>query len=136
MFFATYRQPDKDLIYQTRVEKPVTELEQWVPPQATYATYTAASHLLTEAAADYGKLYFYLDSKQQHLAQKRFPPTDKTRLEPNIYVWQKPPQILSEQDYTNLILTFADLWNLKDWYAQDFVTALQDKINQVRDKQL
>jgi hypothetical protein len=31
---------------------------------------------------------------------------------------------------TTLPQTFVDIWNLKDWYGQDFIKRLEEKINE------
>jgi hypothetical protein len=32
---------------------------------------------------------------------------------------------------TTLPQTFVDIWNLKDWYGQEFIKRLEEKINAI-----
>jgi len=51
---------------------------------------------------------------------------------PNIFILKKAKKD-NEYGKTNTIgQIFVDLWNLKEWYAGDFLKALEEKINKFR----
>lgn len=128
-YWATHRNLEKDTIYETYVGEPVSEIEGLVPNEAIFACYTSAKEILKEAPSDYSKVYFYFDENNLDVVKKRFPFNKSEN--PNLFVlkaysWQK--------DYgqaTSLPQTFVDLWNLSDWYAKDFLAALERRIDEL-----
>lgn len=117
LFWATHRNLNRDIIYQTRVEAPALEIEGLMPPNITYGAYSAARMLLKSASADYDKVYVYSDS-----LEKRFPQKAGA---PNIFALKSDPFL--KNGITTVSQTFVDLWNLPDWYAQDFLNDLKAK---------
>ncbi len=122
LFWATHRHLNHDIIYQTRVELPVLEIESLVPAGTIYAAYSAARRLLGTAPADYDKVYVYATRPDPF--QKRFLMPKK---DPNFFVLKADPRLAHFGPATPPSQTFIDLWNLSDWYAQDFLTALKEK---------
>jgi len=80
-FWASLRNLEKDIIYQTRIEATINELEGLIPSQAIYAGYSAANRMLKEPPADYSKVYFYADKEKLNEVLKRFPPVQKPKAE-------------------------------------------------------
>ena len=126
-YWASVRSFETDIIYQTTLHQPITELESLVPPQSIYACYSAARQILGEPPADYDKLYLYLPSHELPLMQQRFPSTKSSSS--NVFTLIQPSTMECYGNRTTLIQTFVDIWNLRDWYAKEFVTALEEKIN-------
>ena len=126
-YWASVRNLARDVIYQTRVDLPILEIEGQAPSDSVYACYSAARHVLGEPPADYAAVYFYLD--RDHLAQfqERFPPN--TDAPPNVIALRMPKNLPHTKEGTTLVQTFVDVWNLKDWYAKDFTRALEEKID-------
>ena len=120
LFWATHRVLIKDIIYETRVEQPVLEIEGLVDSKTIYGAYSAGRILLGTAPAEYDKVYVYADSKKN--LQQRFPPKPGRA---NFFVLKKD-QFLTGKT-TPVSQTFIDLWNLSDWFAADFLTALKEK---------
>jgi hypothetical protein len=126
-YWATHRNLERDVIYKTCVEEPISEIEGMIPDGAIFACYTSAGEILKEPLSDYSKVYFYFNKDNLNTVERRFP--FKKSANPNLFVlkesfWQK--------DYgqtSTLPQTFVDLWNLSDWYAGDFLTALERKID-------
>ncbi len=116
-FWATHRNLNKDIIYQTRVELPVLEIEGLVDNQTIFGSYSAARMHLGSAPADYDKVYVY-----SNFLEERFP--KKTGI-PNLFVLK--PDLFLKEKITSVPQTFVDLWNLSDWYAADFLKALKEK---------
>lgn len=125
-YWASVRNLQKDIIYQTYYQGNVLSIEGLLPPESIYACYSAAKKILKEPPADYSKVYFYLAEKRINSLVKRFPKIQAG--EANIFVLKEPPTMKNYGQITTLPQTFVDIWNLKDWYAQDFFQALEKKI--------
>jgi len=120
-YWASIRNLFKDIIYKTRVEKPVRKIESEMPP-VEFGAYSAYKFIFKDVPADYSEVYVYSNDKSLEEIKKRFTPNWKI---PNLFVIEK---------YFEGTLTFAqlfvDLWQLKEWYAKDFLTALEKRINE------
>ncbi len=123
--WATYRNLDKEIIYQTNVPLSLKEIESSVPDFAIFACYSAYSKKYNEEPADYDNIYIYADLKELEEIKKRFP-FKKGYV--NLTVLKKDPYLSSFGNITPDVQTFVDLWNLKDWYAKEFLNALKDKL--------
>jgi hypothetical protein len=126
-FWATHRNLEKDIIYKTWVNEPISEIEGLIPDGAILACYTAAKEMLKEPPADYSKVYFYFDEKNLETVKNRFP--FKKSENPNLIILKGYPWQRNYGQVTSLPQTFVDLWNLNDWYAKDFLIALERKID-------
>ena len=127
-YWATHRSFKKDIIYQTYVDLPVLEIEVLVPDGAILGCYTAAKNILNEPPADYSKVYFYFDENKLDIVKRRYVPTKGNN---NLFVLKTYPKQIDYGNVTSLPQTFTDLWNLNDWYAKDFLVALERKIDDV-----
>lgn len=122
LFWATHRKLERDIIYQTRVDEPVFEIEGLVPEATVYGAYSAARRLLGNPAADYDKVYLYALNREE--VRKRFPPREGVV---NLTCLRADPYLASFGPVTPPSQTYVDLWNLPDWYAEDFINALKEK---------
>ena len=121
--WASARNPEKDIVYQTRAEMPVQEIEKSLP-DITYAAYSAYKFRFKDVPADYSEVYVYASEEELKEIKKRFPPNDKN---PNLFVLKQ--QGLEKYPKTGTIAQiFVDLWNMKQWYASDFLKAMEQKI--------
>ena len=127
-YWATHRKLNKDIIYQTRIDLPVLEIEGLIPPQGIFAGFSAARQILNESPADYSKVFFYLNQKDIVLAQKRFPEA-KNKAQNNIFILKSYPGQINYGKTATIPQTFVDIWSLSDWYAKDFVANLEEKID-------
>ncbi len=122
-FWATTRNLAKDILYSTRAEMPVQKIEGSMPPGATFTAYSGYRFLFNEAPADYGEVYVYADEKTLEEIKKRFPekkgPSNIFVLETDAFM---PERIAPRAQI------YADLWNLKEWYAKDFLDALERRL--------
>jgi len=122
-FWATTRNLAKDIVYSTRAEMPVQKIEGSMPAGATFTAYSGYRFLFNESPADYGEAYVYADEKALEEIKKRFP---EKKGPPNIFVLVKdafmPERIAPKAQI------YADLWNLKEWYAKDFLDALERRM--------
>ncbi|MBI4139643.1 hypothetical protein HY483_01635 [Candidatus Woesearchaeota archaeon] len=121
-YWASKRNLHKDVIYSTRVEKPVRVIEKDASNNSIFTAYTAYKRQWGEVPADYSEIYMYDDEN----AKERYPPREGV---PNIYILKKDPLMRLYGKKTTIANTFVDLWNMKEWYAKEFVQALEVHIN-------
>jgi len=127
-FWASQRNLFKDILYSAAYDGSIKEIEGLIPPESIFACYSAASRILKEPSADYSKVYFYINKNHIAKTKERFPSLKK--LPHNIFAIKGPDIMKEYGSITTLPQTFADVWNLKDWYGQDFIKSLEDKINE------
>ncbi len=120
-YWASIRDVEKDIIYATRVDAPVSEIEKSMPPYIVYAAYSAYKFRFKGVPADYSEVYVYLaDDEVMEKIKKRFPPSKNT---PNFFVLRDGTGKMT------LANIFVDLWNMKEWYAKEFLVAAERKID-------
>ncbi len=121
--WATFRNINKDIIYQTRVEKPVTEIEGTMPSSAIFTAFSAFRLKFNETPADYDKVYVYGADFEE--IKKRFPPQKGNA---NLIVLKPDAELKTYGATAPLPQMYVDLWNLSEWYAKDFLNGLKEKI--------
>lgn len=121
-YWASIRDIKKDIIYATRAEMPVTEIEKSMPDNVTFAAYTAYKLMFNDVPADYSEVYVYGDET----IKERFP---EVKGPANLFVLKKDNAIDKYGKITTIANTFADLWNLKEWYAKEFIKAMEEKLH-------
>jgi hypothetical protein len=124
LLWATHRDLKKDILYATAVDMPAREIEGNMPPDAIFAAFSAYRLKYNDAPADYTEVYVYSQNIDE--IKKRFP---KTKGAPNLFVLKPDPFLSGFGPTTPDIQTFADLWNLPQWYARDYLTALKKRLN-------
>jgi predicted transcriptional regulator len=122
--WASIRNLEKDIIYSTRAEMPVQEIEKNLP-DITYATYTAYKFKLKDVPADYSEVYVYANEEELEEIKKRFPQNNKN---PNLFVLRKDENMNNYGKTGTTAQIFVDLWNLKEWYAHDFLKTLEQNL--------
>lgn len=122
--WATKRNLKREVIYETYSSEEVKEREGLMPAGIIFGAYSAYVRKFKETPpADYDKVYVYsLDSR---IIEKRFPPK-KGRS--NLFVLRGDKFLKNYGGLTPSPQIFADLWNLPDWYAKDFLEALRGKL--------
>ena len=120
--WASTRNLQKDIIFATRVEMPVKNIEKLMPDTIVFGAYSAYKFLFNDVPADYSEIYVYGD---EHL-KTRFPQSKGT---PNLFVLRKDTFIDNYGKTTTIAQTFVDLWNLKEWYAKEFIKALEARLH-------
>ena len=116
-YWASIRNIEKDIIYKTRIDKDVREIEKLMPNSVIFTAYSFYKFKFKDAPADYSEVYVYGDKEE---IKKRF---EESKGIPNLFVLKKD---INELTLANL---FVDLWNLKEWYAKDFLNALERRLN-------
>lgn len=123
--WATFRELKKDIIYQTYFDKSVKEIEALMPAEVIFGAYSAYLEKFHSAPADYDKVYVYIDKNYLNDFKKRFP---ENKGEPNVLVLKTDKFLKSYGKITPVCQTFVDIWNLSEWYAQDFYKEFQEKL--------
>jgi len=121
-YWASIRNLQKDIVYSTRVERPVVEIEKSMPDNIVFGAYSAYKYLFNNVPADYSEVYVYGDKD----LEKRFP---KSKGVPNLFVLKKDSRIDSYGKNTTIANTFVDLWNLNEWYAKEFTKAMEERLH-------
>ncbi|MBU4331590.1 hypothetical protein KKD19_07070 [Patescibacteria group bacterium] len=125
-FWATQRNLTKEIIYSTNVAKNPNEIEGLMPQAIIFGAYSAYAKKYRESPADYDKVYIYADPSQLAEVKKRFP---QEKGQKNLFVLKADACLKDFGENTPDVQTFADLWNLSDWYAKDFLKCLKEKMN-------
>lgn len=124
LHWASVRNLQKDIIYTTRVEKPLMEIEKLMPDDIVFGAYSAYKFAFDDVPADYSEVYVYGDES----LKKRFP---LAKGPPNLFVLEEDNQIGKYGKRTTLANTFVDLWNLREWYAKEFIKAFEVKLGRI-----
>jgi len=119
--WASERNLEKDIIYKTRVEMPVKEIEKNLP-NITFGAYSGYKYKFKDVPADYSEVYVYASEEELKEIKKRFP--DK-KLNENLFVLKKSGNYGKTDSIAQL---FVDLWNLREWYASDFLKELEKRM--------
>lgn len=123
-YWAGARNLEKDIVYKTRAEMPITEIERLMPSGVAFTAFTAFRLKFKEVPADYSEVYVYANDDELAELKKRFPQKEGPA---NLIVLSKLESFSGEKIVSNELL-FVDLWNLKEWYAKEFLKALKQKM--------
>ncbi len=123
--WATFRELKKDIIYQTFSNKSAKEVEALMPEKVIFGAYSSYIEKFHFAPADYDKVYVYIAKNYLPDFKKRFP---FKKGEPNIIVLEADKFLKKYGRITPICQTFVDIWNLPEWYAQDFYKEFKEKL--------
>lgn len=126
LLWATNRNLNKDIVYQTHVAENPRRIEGGMPPNVIFAAWSAYRTAFKEAPADYDAVYVYANATDVLAVRKRFPPLKGIA---NLIVLNADPYLKTFGQTTPNSQTFTDLWNLPQWYAKDYLNALKQKMN-------
>lgn len=115
LYWATARNFERDIIYSTYSDLRVKEIEGNMPSDIEYGAYSAYKLKFKDVPADYSEVYVYGETDE---VKKRFPKKEGPE---NIFVLKKGTEM-------SIALLFVDLWNIKTWYAKDFLNILEKRI--------
>ncbi|MBI2578112.1 MAG: winged helix-turn-helix domain-containing protein [Candidatus Aenigmarchaeota archaeon] len=121
LYWASVRKLQRDVVYQTHSDAPVEEIEKSMP-EVVFTAYSGYKMLFRSVPSDYGEVYVYGD---EHIAE-RFP---LKKGKPNVIVLRMDEHLRKFKSVPMAQL-FADLWNINTWYAQEFLKALEAKIDE------
>lgn len=126
LYWASMRNLQKDIVYSTRAEMPASGIEKSMPPDAVFSAYSAYKFRFRDAPADYSEVYVYASDLDE--MKKRFPGRGKNH---NLFVLEKDGLMERYGKTAGIAQMFADLWNLPEWYARDFLKALEARIDAI-----
>lgn len=118
MYLASIRDTERDIVYQTRVNEKVRDIEASMPGGTEFTAYSAFKFRYDDVLADYSEVYVYAGDEEIEEIKRRFP---ERKGPSNLFVLKK------EMDVDDALI-FADLWNLKEWYAKEFTREMHDRI--------
>ncbi len=124
--WASTRNIESDILASLKVSEPILEIEAKMPPKVIFGAYSAARMTLTTPPADYDKIYIYSNDIEK--IKERF---EIKKGNANLFVLKSDKFLLDYGQTTILAQTFVDLWNLKDWYAREYVKAIKEKIDAI-----
>lgn len=124
-YWASVRNLERDIIYKTRAEikGAVAEIEKQMPPGVVFAAYAAYKFRFKDVPADYSEVYVYCSDAGLKEVVKRFPQSKNPN--PNVFVLKKE---FTDKEMP-IAQIFVDLWNMREWYAREFLKALEGKLN-------
>ncbi len=120
LYWASIRNLGRDIVFRTRAEKPVTEIEKEMP-RVMFTAYSAYKFRFGAAPSDYSEVIVYGGGET---VRERFGSTGGV---PNIIVLKLDAHLAGFKA-APLAQVFADLWNLDKWYAGDFIRALEGRL--------
>ncbi len=123
LYFATVRNLTRDQRYATRYAISTLEIEKLMPADVTFTAFSAYRLAFEDSPADYSEVYVYVNPDALGEIKKRFPPKAGP---PNIIVLEADPFI--QKGRISSPHLYADLWNLKSWYAKEFLDALEKRL--------
>lgn len=123
-YWASNRNLGKDVVYSTRVDAPVAEIEKRMAADVVFGAYSGYKFKFKDVPADYSEVYVYASDLNE--VRKRFP---ERKGNANLVVLCKD-ELLERYGKTGSIAQlFVDLWNLPEWYARDFLKELEARID-------
>jgi hypothetical protein len=121
LYWASIRNLDKDIVYETRNNKPVDETEKELPP-VIFTAYSGYKFLFKSIPADYSEVWVYGGGEA---VEDRF---KQAHGRPNIFVLKMDEHLKKFREIP-LAQLFVDLWNINTWYANDFLKKLETEID-------
>jgi hypothetical protein len=129
LYWASIRRLEKDIVYQAYLDKPVEEIESEVPPKTVFTGYSAFKFRFRRVPSDYSEVVVYGTRED---FEKRFGKEDD-RFKPNLIVLNLDEH-LAKFKVAPMPQIFVDLWNLKSWYARDFLKEMEEIIDGILER--
>lgn len=137
MLWASIHNLQRELLYSTRVTRPIREIERELPDGTIFSAYSAFNDLFNEAPADYSEVWVYTDPDLLTEVRERFPPNN---LPANLFLLKADANLLGNsmryckrKSIVSIPQLYVDLWNLPSWYSKEYITALEAKIMEMKD---
>lgn len=127
LFWASIKKLQDHIIYKTRVEMSIDQIEKNMPPEVLFTAYTGYKFRFKDVPADYSEVYVYTSSGGLTPLKARFPESGKV---PNLFILKADEHLLqvSKDNIVPDCQIFVDLWNLPEWYAKEFIIKLKERI--------
>jgi len=127
-FLASIRNLSKDIIFKIRIETSVREIEKIMPAGVIFTGYSGFKFKYNYVPADYSEVYVYANESELNEIKRRITKDFKIKTQnPNFFVIKKNILIEKYKRISDIFL-FVDIWNMKEWYASDFIKELENKL--------
>lgn len=121
--WGTQRKLNKDVVYETFVSLPIEKIEANMPACIIWSAFSAYKYKFKKTPADYGKVYIYGNNIDE--IKKRFPVKKGPE---NLFILKPDSYLKNYSQCGTLGQIFVDIWNNEDWYAQEFIKKLKEKM--------
>lgn len=127
LYWASVRNLPGEIMYRTRAELPVDEIERSMPPDILFTAFSGYRFRYKDVPADYSEVYVYSTKVELDSIKTRFPESKKV---PNLFTMEADEHLhgLSRDGIVPDCQLFVDLWNLPEWYAREFTLKLRERI--------
>jgi hypothetical protein len=127
LYWASVNNLPDHILYKTRVEMPISQIEKSMPPKVLFTAYSGYKLRYKDVPADYSEVYVYAYGKDLDSVIRRFPESKKV---PNLFILEADSHLVkvSKNNIVPDHQLFVDLWNLPEWYAKEFVIKLKERI--------
>jgi len=120
LYWASIRRLERDIVYQTYVDDSVEKIESEVPANTVFTAYSAFKFRFKKIPSDYSEVVVYGVARD---FERRFGKA-RTQLKPNLIVLNLDEHLVKFK-IAPIAQIFVDLWNLKSWYARDFLKEME-----------
>ncbi len=124
VYWACIRNLKRDIIFSTFLPMSVEKIETLLPHNAIPTAYTAFKLKFKKIPSDYAEVIVY-GSRDEFI--KRFGKEEKLQ-KSNLVVLRRDEHLCKFKN-TPIAQIFVDIWNLGEWYANEFLKALEVEIN-------
>lgn len=124
LYWASIRRLEKDIVYQTYLDEPVEKVESSVPANSVFTAYSAFKFKFERVPSDYGEVVVYGLRRD---FERRFG-KENNLMKPNLLVLNLDEH-LAKFKIAPIAQIFVDLWNLRSWYARDFLKETEEIID-------
>lgn len=132
ILLASERRFQNQIIHECYVNAKPADIEALMPPNIRFGFYSGFNYMYGSTPADYDHVYVYSEKKYlpqilERISEHSHPNLKK--INSNFFVLEPDPWFLS---YPHMFLEqlYIDLWNAPEWYAKDFLKALDEKIGE------
>lgn len=125
--WASERSFARSVLYQAHLELGTKKIEALLPAFVQFGLYSAYAFIYQTAPADYDHVYIYTDPESIEEVLERLPRPYFKSKSPNFFILKTDPWIVRYKKVP-LEQIFVDIWNAPEWYAKDFLTALEKKL--------
>ena len=99
-------------------------------PNAVLGVYSAYKFRFKDVPADYSEVYVYAKEKELEEIKRRFSKDlDLKSKNPNLFILKREESELNYGETSTIGQIFVDLWNLKTWYASEFLKQLEERLS-------
>ena len=126
-FWASVRNLERDIIFRIRIDSPVREIERGMS-NVFFTGYTGYKLRFKDVPADYSEVYVYADQRELELIKKRILNFKRLSEDRANLIVLKKDNLMSLYKSIPVSQIFVDLWNLKEWYAKEFVESFEKRI--------